>query len=80
MYNDATLTLANSTFSNDSAGGYGGGLYNNATATLTNSTFSGDSAGSGYYGGGLYNNNNATLCELHVQQQHGQLRRRLVQQ
>jgi Right handed beta helix region len=61
LYNNATLNLASSTLSDDSAGGYGGGLYNNATATLTNSTFSGDSAGSGYYGGALYNNSNATL-------------------
>jgi hypothetical protein len=59
IYNNATLNVTNSTFSFDSAGGYGGGLYNaNGTATLSSSTFSNDSAGHSnarFYGGGIYN-------------------------
>jgi CSLREA domain-containing protein len=53
--NFATITLNNSTISDNSATGSGGGLYdNNSTVNVTDSTFSGNSA---QQGGGLYNNN-----------------------
>src|SRR6266513_2492600 len=61
-YGTATLTVANSTFSGNSAGaadyGWGGAIYNDgysgsATLMVNNSTFSGNSAG--YHGGGIYN-------------------------
>ena len=71
LFNKGTTTLTNSSFTNDLATHYGGGLYNdfNATATVTNSTFSNDLAGftcfncglANYYGGGVYNNGTATL-------------------
>ena len=56
--NSGTLTLTNSTLSDNSAGGggglpAGGGLYNFGTATITNSTLSGNSASS--EGGGIFN-------------------------
>ena len=43
-YGDATVTLANSTVSGNSAGSDGGGVRNSGTLTLTNSTVSGNSA------------------------------------
>ena len=50
-----TLTLFNTTVSNNSAGYFGGGIYNNAHNTsLSNCTFASNSAGSN--GGGLHNN------------------------
>ena len=61
-----TLTVTNSTFAGNSAGGnYGGGaIVNGGTLTVTNSTFSGNSAGPA--GGALYNWFAATLtnCTL----------------
>ena len=49
--NHGTLTISNSTFSNNSADGAGGALINSAgTMTITNSTFSDNSSG---YGGAL---------------------------
>ena len=53
IYNEGTLTVTNSTFSNNAAFGNGdgfgpalggGGIYNWGTLTVTNSTFSGNSA------------------------------------
>jgi hypothetical protein len=60
---NATVIIANSSLSDNSAA-YGGGLYNNSyqhtsTATIADSTVSGNSALQG--GGGLDNNNGATL-------------------
>ena len=58
MYNDAgSPTLANVTFSDNSATYYGGGMYNGAgsNATLTDVTFSGNSTD--YHGGGMVNDN-----------------------
>ena len=52
IFNQATLTVTNSTFSGNSAGVYGGGIYNvNGTVTVVNSTFFNNSAGA--YGGGI---------------------------
>ena len=53
VYNKAgSPTLANCTFSGNSAHYYGGGMYNDGgSPTLTNCTFSGNSAH--YYGGGM---------------------------
>jgi hypothetical protein len=60
--NRGTLTIINSTFSNNSAAsGSGGGILNSGTLTITNSTFSNNSASSG---GGIYNNNPGT-AQLH---------------
>lgn len=43
-----TLTVTNSTFSNNTATNFGGGIFNNGdTLTVTNSVFSGNRAGSG---------------------------------
>ena len=58
IYNySGTLTVTNSTFSDNSAT-YGGGIYNEGTLTVTNSTFSGNSA---TYGGGIYNQGTLTV-------------------
>ena len=55
IFNHATLTVTNSTFSGNSAAIYGGGIYNvNGTVTVVNSTFSNNSAGS--FGGGIFIN------------------------
>ena len=62
MYNmSSSPTLANITFSNNSAKYYGGGMYNEGSSpTLTNVTFSGNSANNS--GGGVYNHTgNPTL-------------------
>ena len=55
---EGTLTVTNSTFSDNSAtlfngGGNGGGIWNVGTLTVTNSTFSGNSAPTD--GGGIWN-------------------------
>jgi predicted outer membrane repeat protein len=60
--NSGTLTVTNSTFSNNSAPGppgvYGGAIYSTLSLTVTNSTFSGNSAGGL---GGAINSNAATI-------------------
>jgi hypothetical protein len=48
------MTITNSTFSNNSAGSWGGGISNFNTAIITNSTIANNSANSGS-GGGAYN-------------------------
>ena len=52
-----TLTVTNSTFSGNSAGGSGGAIYNAGTLTVTNSTFSGNSAPAARrrHGGAIFN-------------------------
>jgi len=50
----ATLTITNSTISENEAGSNGGGIRNDGTLTMTNSTFSNNSAISGS-GGGIRN-------------------------
>jgi predicted outer membrane repeat protein len=54
--NTGTLTVNNSTLSDNSATYYGGGIYSLGTLTVSNSTLSGNSAGIG--GGGIYNTYN----------------------
>jgi parallel beta helix pectate lyase-like protein/S-layer family protein/polymorphic membrane protein len=57
IYNIGTLTISDSTFSNNSAQDSGGGIFHSGgTLTITNSIFSGNSA-SGYHsaGGGIIN-------------------------
>ena len=56
IYSAGTLTITDSTFSDNSAGAAAGGGISNVSGTLTvtNSTFSGNSAGSA--GGGIYTN------------------------
>ncbi|MBK8023790.1 MAG: right-handed parallel beta-helix repeat-containing protein [Chloroflexi bacterium] len=56
----AEVSIINSTFSDNTAGGNGGGLYANSTGTMTNSTFSGNSAT--VSGGGIYVSGSATLA------------------
>jgi hypothetical protein len=60
-----TLTVTNSTFSDNTANLDGGGIYNGGgTLTVTNSTFSGNSATVGYgygFGGGIANSYDGTL-------------------
>ncbi len=59
IYNSGTLTITNSTVSNNSdttaanSGGDGGGIYNGGSLTLSNSTVSNNSASQ--QGGGIYN-------------------------
>jgi CSLREA domain-containing protein len=70
---DGTLTVTNSTFSDDSAdggvlfAGLGGGIYSEGTLTVTNSTFSGNNAqGSDHFGnpgGGIYSSGTATVTD-----------------
>lgn len=59
VYNVGTLTVTNSTFSNNSADN-GGGVYNQGTLTVTNSVFSGNSANL-WGGGGVYNEGTLTV-------------------
>jgi hypothetical protein len=76
IYNEGTLTVTNSTITDNSASGtgiaytdtdgLGGGIYNDGTLTVINSTISGNSAdyignGSGGYGGGIYNEGSLTV-------------------
>lgn len=58
LINYGTLTIVNSTFSDNSALAYGGALSNNYQLTITDSTFSGNSA---YDGGALLNSNTLTI-------------------
>ncbi len=62
IYNEYTLTVNNSTFSNNSAGPTcGGGIYNfSGTLTVNNSTFLNNSAGPSC-GSGIYNNSTLTV-------------------
>jgi len=60
IHNNGTLTVSNSTFSNNSAAfGDGGGIDNYGTLTVSNTTFSNNAANSGGgsigHGGGIYN-------------------------
>jgi CSLREA domain-containing protein len=57
--NEGTLTITNSTISDNSAVGVGGGIYNYGTLTITNSTVSGNSAT--LEGGGVFNGFSSTL-------------------
>jgi hypothetical protein len=59
ILNSGTLTVTNSTFSNNSATFDGGGILNSGTLTITNSTFSNNSAGD--TGGGIANGGTLTL-------------------
>ncbi|WPD21438.1 MAG: choice-of-anchor Q domain-containing protein [Candidatus Electrothrix scaldis] len=75
MYNEGTVTLNNSTISDNSVTStqtnniylYGGGIYNKGTVTLNNSTVSDNSAATTkanivyLYGGGMYNEGTVTL-------------------
>jgi CSLREA domain-containing protein len=64
IFNAGTLTVTNSTFSNNSVGfsSSGGGIFNasGGTLTVTNSTFSNNSVFGGF-GGGIYNAGGGTL-------------------
>lgn len=59
-----TLTLANSTVSDNTASQSGGGIYNSGTATLTNSKVSGNTAKAD--GGGIYNLGDSALTNSTV--------------
>jgi hypothetical protein len=60
IFNQATLTVSNSTFSGNSASsGNGGGIENFGSATVINSTFSGNSSAGD--GGGIANFNTLTV-------------------
>jgi len=69
IFNNGTLTITNSTLSNNSASGshshnLGGGIYNIGTLTITNSTLSNNSASgstSHNLGGGIYNIGTLTI-------------------
>ena len=59
LYNMGTVTLTNSTLSNNKTSSDGGGIENDGMATLTHSTLSGNSAD--FNGGGVYNASNRML-------------------
>jgi CSLREA domain-containing protein len=61
IYNNGTLTVTNTAFSDCYSGGNGGGIYNNNNGTLTviNGTFSRNIAYTG--GGGIYNAGTLTV-------------------
>jgi polymorphic membrane protein len=59
IYNDGTLTLNNSTISDNATSHSGGGIYNDGTLTLNNSTVSNNAAS--HSGGGIYNDGALTL-------------------
>lgn len=72
LINSGTVTISNSTISNNRAGslgfntGYGGGIYNIGALTLISTTLSGNTANGGGifpygYGGGAYNIGTLTL-------------------
>jgi len=59
--NGGTLSITNSTISNNAAnGGFGGGVANTGTLTVTRSTVSGNSASAGH-GGGIFNSGTLTV-------------------
>ncbi len=68
MYNNnSSPTLANLTFTFNTASTSGGGManYNSSNPTLTNVTFAGNTTADGYSGGGMYNyNSNPTLTDV----------------
>lgn len=57
-----SLSLKNSTISNNSAIVSGGGIYNSGTLVISNSTISNNSAG--YYGGGIFNSINSAALTV----------------
>ncbi|HUN58678.1 MAG TPA: right-handed parallel beta-helix repeat-containing protein [Candidatus Binataceae bacterium] len=57
-----TLTVTNSTFSDNSAGDGGGGIYSAGKLSVTNSTFNSNN-GSDSSGGGIYNYGTATVAK-----------------
>jgi predicted outer membrane repeat protein len=60
IYALSQATVANSTFSGNSAvNGYGGGIYDQSPLTIANSTFSGNETGNS--GGGIYANANVVV-------------------
>ena len=60
--NSGTLTVTNSTFSNNQASnGFGGGIYSEGTLKVTNSTFSGNEALQGGTGGAIHNEGTVSL-------------------
>ena len=61
IFNEGTLTVSDSTLSNNSAEN-GGGIENWATLTLTGSTLSGNHAVT-YHGGGISNGGTSTITE-----------------
>jgi predicted outer membrane repeat protein len=61
---EATLTLANTTVSDNTAGEAGGGIYNVGTLTVTNSTVSGNTARAG--GGGIWSQGPLTMTDSAV--------------
>ena len=64
ILNDGTLTLTNSTFTNNTASGDGGGILNDGTLTLTNSTFTNNTttdSGSAIYNPGTLTVTNSTF-------------------
>jgi hypothetical protein len=65
IHENSTLTVTNSTLSDNSAnsidGGGGGGIYTYGTVTVKNSTFSGNSTNT--FGGGILNNNGLLTVE-----------------
>lgn len=62
IYNTGTLTINNSTVSNNSADGPAGGILNyGGILTLNNSAVTGNTAGDTFWGGGVYGNSTITL-------------------
>jgi CSLREA domain-containing protein len=79
IFNFGTMTIVNSTISNNTTGsggadptgfgGYGAGIYNAGTLTLTSSTISGNTTGSGAnggYGAGIFNSTGCTLVNCTI--------------
>ena len=63
IFNQGSLTVANSVVTNNNGGvyGVGGGISNNGTLTVANSVISNNYAGGDGIGGGISNNPSATL-------------------
>jgi predicted outer membrane repeat protein len=62
IWNAGALTVANSTFTGNSATNFGGAIYNQGSLNVTGSLFSGNSVSQVGSGGAIYNYSNSTMA------------------